>query len=48
MGTDIAWWAHIGGFLFGIVFAKIANALALGRNIETRQWSGTVPRIPRR
>ncbi|MDX8479562.1 rhomboid family intramembrane serine protease [Mesorhizobium sp. VK24D] len=48
MATDIAWWAHIGGFLFGIVFAKIANALALGRNIETRQWSGTVPRIPRR
>lgn len=48
MGTDVAWWAHIGGFLFGIVFAKAANALGLGRGIETREWSGTVPRIPRR
>ena len=27
MGGGIAWWAHIGGFLFGIVFLKLALML---------------------
>lgn len=48
MGSGVAWWAHIGGFVLGAVFAKLAHALGLGRDIETRQWTGSVPRIPRR
>jgi len=48
MGAGVAWWAHIGGFLLGIFFAKVADALGLGRGIETRRWSGSVPRVPRR
>lgn len=48
MGGGVAWWAHIGGFVFGIAFATIAGTLGLGRKVETRRWSGTVPRIPRR
>ncbi|MCG5479556.1 rhomboid family intramembrane serine protease [Sinorhizobium alkalisoli] len=48
MGAGVAWWAHIGGFVLGFVFAKAAHALGLGRDIETRQWTGSVPRIPRR
>ncbi|ASY66801.1 rhomboid family serine protease (plasmid) [Sinorhizobium sojae CCBAU 05684] len=48
MGSGVAWWAHIGGFVLGAVFAKFAHALGLGRDIETRQWTGSVPKIPRR
>lgn len=48
MAAGVAWWAHIGGFIFGALFAVMAAGLHLGRNVETRQWSGRVPRIPRR
>jgi membrane associated rhomboid family serine protease len=47
MGGGVAWWAHIGGFVFGIIFAKLASSMGLGREIEVRRWSGRVPRIPR-
>lgn len=48
MAASVAWWAHIGGFIFGALFALVAAALGLGRKVATRQWSGNVPRIPRR
>ncbi len=47
MAAGVAWWAHIGGFVFGALFALVARSLHLGRDVETRQWSGSVPRIPK-
>lgn len=36
--TDIAWWAHIGGFLFGILFLRLMGRLpATGATHFTRQ-----------
>ena len=38
MAGGIAWWAHIGGFAFGAVFAIFARGLDLGRSVTARSW----------
>jgi hypothetical protein len=36
--SSVAWWAHIGGFVFGIVFLKLFNALpAIGVSAPIRR-----------
>jgi membrane associated rhomboid family serine protease len=32
--SNIAFWAHIGGFLFGALIAKVANLKPIGRTID--------------
>lgn len=39
MAGDVAWWAHIGGFGFGAVFALAALALLRGPQTRTARWS---------
>ena len=38
MAGGIAWWAHIGGFAFGAVFAIFARGFDLGRSVTARSW----------
>jgi len=39
MAGGVAWWAHIGGFAFGALFAAIANSLGTGVKTKTTTWS---------
>jgi membrane associated rhomboid family serine protease len=57
MGADVAWWAHIGGFAFGALFALAASHLMAGRQTAITRWSDMydkraygrrVPDFPRR
>jgi membrane associated rhomboid family serine protease len=41
MGGGVAWWAHIGGFAFGALFAFAADHAGLGMQTQTRTWSHT-------
>jgi len=41
MAGSVAWWAHIGGFAFGALFAFLANALGLGMQTRTTVWTDT-------
>jgi rhomboid family protein len=41
MAGGVAWWAHIGGFGFGALFASLANLLGLGMQTRTTVWSDT-------
>lgn len=38
MAGGIAWWAHIGGFLFGALFVTIAVRFGLGRRVPVKRW----------
>ena len=38
LAGDVAWWAHIGGFAFGIVFVTIVNLLGFHPAIATTRW----------
>jgi membrane associated rhomboid family serine protease len=35
----VAWWAHIGGFGFGALFATIANAMGTSTRMPTTRWN---------
>lgn len=52
MAGSVAWWAHIGGFAFGIVFAVAAKVTGFSTGISTSRWDTVrgrrVPDIPRR
>ena len=57
MAEGVAWWAHIGGFAFGALFALIARLLMHGTQTRLYRWVDThpqhasgrrVPDIPRR
>ena len=57
MAAGVAWWAHIGGFAFGVLFALVARVLMHGIQTDTSRWSEMydrrpsrrhVPEIPRR
>ncbi len=39
MAAGVAWWAHIGGFGFGAVFAVIARTLMRGTQTQVARWS---------
>jgi membrane associated rhomboid family serine protease len=41
MGGAVAWWAHIGGFVFGALFAVIAGVMGLGMQTRTTVWADT-------
>ena len=41
MAGSVAWWAHIGGFVFGAMFAFLANGLGLGMQTRTTVWTDT-------
>ena len=40
MAGGVAWWAHIGGFAFGGLFALVVETLSLGMQTTTTTWSG--------
>jgi membrane associated rhomboid family serine protease len=40
MAGGVAWWAHIGGFAFGAVFALVAAMAGIGMQTSTMVWSG--------
>ena len=48
-GADVAWWAHIGGFLFGAAMAVLVKATGAGLKTSTTIWEDKrgrhVPRI---
>jgi membrane associated rhomboid family serine protease len=47
MAGGIAWWAHIGGFAFGALFALAAHAPGPPHPVRTTTWSGpTRGRVP--
>ena len=51
LASGVAWWAHIGGFAFGALFAMVANGLAAPSRVRTTTFrpSRRVPDIrPRR
>jgi membrane associated rhomboid family serine protease len=57
MAIGVAWWAHIGGFAFGALFALIAARLMGGAQTRITRWSDMydrrargrrVPDIPQR
>ena len=39
MGSGVAWWAHIGGFFFGALFALVAGRLMRGAQTPITRWS---------
>jgi len=39
MAAGVAWWAHIGGFLFGALFAACAHLFVGEPHIETTRWT---------
>jgi len=41
LAGGVAWWAHIGGFGFGALFASLANLFGLGIQTRTTVWSDT-------
>ncbi len=49
MGGGVAWWAHIGGFAFGALFAITANRMGIGLQTRTTVYQGRrVPDVPLR
>ncbi|HXW26733.1 MAG TPA: rhomboid family intramembrane serine protease [Xanthobacteraceae bacterium] len=47
MAEGVAWWAHIGGFAFGALFALAAHAPGPPHPVRTTTWSGpTRGRVP--
>jgi membrane associated rhomboid family serine protease len=48
MAASVAWWAHIGGFTFGALFAVLGHLFASTPRIETTRWTRgrRVPDIP--
>jgi membrane associated rhomboid family serine protease len=46
MAGGVAWWAHIGGFVFGTLFALAANAMRLGMQTRTAAWDMRGRRVP--
>jgi membrane associated rhomboid family serine protease len=45
-GPGIAWWAHIGGFVFGVAVIKISRDFFLGmpENTRKKRWDGIARR----
>ena len=43
MAEGVAWWAHIGGFAFGALFALIARLLMHGTQTRIYLWTDTHP-----
>ena len=41
MGGGVAWFAHIGGFLAGILFIRLALGRGLGRGVRFSRWEGS-------
>jgi membrane associated rhomboid family serine protease len=41
MAGGVAWWAHIGGFAFGALFALFANGMGLGVQARTTVWTSS-------
>ena len=39
MAASVAWWAHIGGFAFGALFAVVARVLLHGTQTRITRWS---------
>jgi membrane associated rhomboid family serine protease len=47
MAEGVAWWAHIGGFAFGALFAFAAHAPGPPQRVATTTWRGpTRGRVP--
>lgn len=38
LAGGVAWWAHVGGFAFGAVFAFLASGLSAGAQVRTTTW----------
>jgi membrane associated rhomboid family serine protease len=39
LAPGVAWWAHIGGFGFGALFATIANGIGAPSRVRTKSWN---------
>jgi membrane associated rhomboid family serine protease len=48
MAEGVAWWAHIGGFFFGALFALIARLLMPTRQMHVYVWDTAARRHSRR
>ncbi len=46
IATSVAWWAHIGGFAFGVLFALLADAIGLRTNVRTATWTSRRRHVP--
>ena len=46
MATAVAWWAHIGGFAFGALFALSANAIGIRTHVRTATWASHRRHVP--
>lgn len=47
-GAGIAWWAHVGGFLFGMLFVRLFRGIpqaGLSRHVRTRTTKRRTPRL---
>lgn len=42
----VAWWAHVGGFVFGAAFALAAKAMGVGLQTRTSVYHGPGMRVP--
>jgi membrane associated rhomboid family serine protease len=47
MAAGIAWWAHIGGFGFGAVFALVVRLVSSGPQTRVARWSEMYERSAR-
>jgi membrane associated rhomboid family serine protease len=47
LAGGVAWWAHIGGFAFGALFASLADHFAPPPRLRTTTWTrrGSVPSV---
>jgi hypothetical protein len=45
MAAGVAWWAHIGGFAFGALFALVLSKLMGGEQTRIIQWSDHGKRV---
>jgi len=41
MAASVAWWAHIGGFIFGGLFAAMARLWLAGTQMRVTRWEDT-------
>jgi membrane associated rhomboid family serine protease len=46
MASSVAWWAHIGGFGFGALFAWVVGAFEFDSGVRTATWSGRGRHVP--
>jgi membrane associated rhomboid family serine protease len=46
MAGGVAWWAHIGGFGFGMLFALVASMFAVPMQTSTTTWKPPAQRVP--